>query len=258
MGAVAGADVAEIGADVVFLVEFVGVRGREVGASCVVVARDIFPFVVLDVAVGEEDIPTVFAEEGVEFVDEIGEEVGVADHLNVVFHDPDGLVTRIEGILEDGEMAERDADHPSGRAVGKVGDAIVLQRLVLPHDGACAGTGGIGAGDGDFVEVLFMGLFGAVAGAPHVEVHAGEEFEAKVIDLFEGQIPSVDGGKAIRGDSVEVELLQRSFEFFRPLIEVDHVDEVDVADRVALCFIGNGFEVQQEAREEENHLKTSG
>lgn len=240
VGAVAGSDFSKVGADVDFFSEFIRIRGREVGPFRKGIAGDIDPVVVFRVAVGEEDIP--IGVELIEFFDQIGENTRVLEHFDVVLHDPDCFVTRIVGVFENRELAERDADHAGRGAVAEVGTAHFADRLVVPDVGEIARAGGVGARF-DVGEVLFSRFFQAVAGGEKAVVHTRSVFHSYIVDRIEGELPSVDGRKAVGMDSVEDELLEGVLELLGPLIEIDHVDEIDARHRVNLCFIGSGFEV---------------
>ena len=64
-----------------------------------------------------------------------------------------------------------------------------------------------------------------------------------VIDIAEGQLPAVDGRKSIRLDAVWSKLLKAGGKLFRPLVEVDHVDEIDVPDVMTSALIRGSLEM---------------
>lgn len=114
---------------------------------------------------------------------------------------------------------------------------------MVPHQRAVAGTGGVETFLVDFVEVIFVGAFQTVAGGPKAPFHAGDKFDSQVVDLIEVEFPAIHCRKAVGLNAVEEELLEGVFELLWPLVEIDHVDVVDVAHLMARGFVLGHFKV---------------
>src|SRR5579862_1839802 len=79
--------------------------------------------------------------------------------------------------------------------------------------------------------------------SPHPAIHPRTKFYTEFVQGLQREIPSVHSRKSIGRNVMQSELAHTRRVFLRPLIEVDHVDEIDIFYFVRLLFASGRLEV---------------
>jgi hypothetical protein len=84
-------------------------------------------------------------------------------------------------------------------------------------------------------------------------VHPRLKLHANLIDLLQRELPTIDGGKTVRGNSIRRQLIDASLKLFRPFIQIDQINKVDVPHRIRAGLIDDLLKMIFEIRIENRH-----
>src|SRR3990167_1478621 len=118
-------------------------------------------------------------------------------------------------------MTEHYSDRASGHAVAEIRTARFMHHLM----------------DGIPLSIQ------RVPGSPETAAHAPFIRDSYVVNDRKGEIPAIHCGKTVGVDIICLELLTCVLPFFGALIEINGIDEVDIAHAVITALVRGGLEV---------------